>query len=47
MEQLDECKLANAQALRLGHGDEAEEMRLAIRRRMGTTAFLRRMLGTN
>lgn len=47
LEEIEECKMANGQAMRLGYGAEAEEMRNAIRRRLGTTAFLRRMLGAN
>lgn len=47
MEQIEECKMANGQAIRLEYGADADEMRLALRRRLGTTAVLRRLLGAD
>ena len=46
LDEIEACKKANARALEYGYGAEAEEMRNLLRRQLGTTAFLRRMLGS-
>lgn len=46
-EDLESCKHSNDRALEFGFGEEAENMERAIRRKLGTTGFLRRFLGAN